>query len=62
MKVYRKAKRPATGQTLPWDDLVAGFGVRLTPSKVSFVVQWRESEHRKPRESLHRRWPAQPGP
>lgn len=40
-----------------WDDLVSGFGVRLTPTRVSFVVQWREASGRKPRESLRPRYP-----
>ncbi len=56
-EVIRRAKRPATGQELLWDDLVSGFGVRLTPNQTSFVVQWRESDGRKPRESLRPRWP-----
>ena len=46
----KRRKRPTTGQLLLWDDLVSGFGVRLTPTKTSFVVQWRESDSRKPRE------------
>jgi integrase len=32
--------------------------VRLTPTKTSFVVQWRETSSRKPRESLRPHWPA----
>jgi integrase len=42
---------------LLWDDLVSGFGVRLTPKATSFVVQWREPNGRKPRESLRPRFP-----
>lgn len=42
---------------LLWDDLVSGFGVRLTPNATSFVVQWREPNGRKPRESLRPRFP-----
>jgi integrase len=58
--VIRRAKRPTRGQTLLWDDLVAGFGIRLTPARQDsavFVVQWREPNGRKPRESLRPRWP-----
>ncbi len=54
----RRRKRPTKGQLLLWDDLVSGFGVRLTPTRASFVVQWRESASRKPRESLRPHWPA----
>jgi len=57
-ETIRRRKRPTTGQLLLWDDLVSGFGVRLTPTKTSFVVQWRESSSRKPRESLRPHWPA----
>jgi integrase len=56
--LVRKTKRPASGQLLLWDDLVQGFGVRLTPTKTTFVVQWRESASRKPRESLRPPWPS----
>jgi integrase len=42
---------------LLWDDLVSGFGVRITPNATSFVVQWREPNGRKPRESLRPRFP-----
>jgi integrase len=56
-EVIRRAKRPTSGQDLLWDDLVSGFGVRLTPNKTSFVVQWREHDGKKPRESLRPRWP-----
>lgn len=55
--VIRRAKRPTKGQALLWDDLVAGFGVRLTPNRTSFVVQWRAPDGTKPRESLRPRWP-----
>lgn len=55
--VLRKAKRPTEGQQFLWDDLVTGFGVRLTPTRTSFVVQWRDSRGARPRESLNRRWP-----
>jgi integrase len=48
----RKAKRPKKGQTIIPDDLVAGFGVRLTPTKVSYIVSWREPDGRRPRETL----------
>jgi integrase len=57
----RRAERPTEGQILHWDDLVSGFGVRLTPTKTSFVVQWHEKKGgkngRKPRESLRPHWP-----
>jgi integrase len=54
----RRTKPPTKGQRLIWDDLVSGFGARLTPSgKVCFVVQWRETSSRKPRESLRPQWP-----
>jgi integrase len=56
-EVIRRAKRPSTGQQLLWDDLVSGFGVRITPQSTSFVVQWRESDGKKPRKSLRPRWP-----
>lgn len=46
--------RPQSGQTFLWDDLVAGFGVRFTPTAVAFVVQWRESSGRKPRATIGR--------
>ena len=39
--LIRRSKRPTKGQALLWDDLVSGFGVRLTPNNTSFVVQWR---------------------
>jgi integrase len=49
----RKAKRPTTGQEFLWDDLVQGFGVRLTPTKASYVVTWRDAATKKrPRETL----------
>src|SRR5438552_2457327 len=53
----KRAKRPTSGQVLLWDDLLNGFGVRLTPSATSFIVQWHESSGKKPRESLRPRWP-----
>jgi integrase len=48
----RKAKRPKAGQDFLWDDLVQGFGVRLTPTKSSYVVTWREPDGKRPRETL----------
>ena len=33
--------RPASGQTLVWDEDLVGFGVRLTPSRGTFIVQSR---------------------
>jgi hypothetical protein len=55
--IIRRQKRPTRGQLLLWDDLVSGFGVRLTPTKTAFVVQWRDPQGRKPRESLRPRFP-----
>lgn len=56
-EVVRRLKPPHRGQLLVWDDLVTGFGVRLTPTATSFVVQWRDRSGRKPRESLRPRFP-----
>lgn len=53
----RNRKRPRKGQDFDWDDLVAGFGVRYTPTRTTFVVQWREADGSKPRESLRPHWP-----
>lgn len=50
------AARPKTGQRLLWDDLVQGFGVRLTPTKTAFVIQYRAPGGRKIRSTL-RHWP-----
>jgi len=33
--------RPATGQKLYWDDELIGFGVRLTPTRITYVAQGR---------------------
>lgn len=51
-----KRKRPKEGQQFDWDELVSGFGVRFTPSATTFVVQWREADGSKSRESLGPRW------
>ncbi len=56
-ELIRKRRRPTTGQEFEWDDLVSGFGVRFTPNATAFVVQWRESSGRKPRETMRPRWP-----
>jgi integrase len=48
----RKAKRPENGQLILMDDLLAGFGVRLTPTKSSYVVTWREPDGKRPRETI----------
>jgi integrase len=59
-EAIRRQRRPTTGQLLKWDELVTGFGVRFTPKRPNtavFVVQWRESSGRKPRESLRPHWP-----
>jgi integrase len=53
----RKRKRPPAGQDFDWDDLVAGFGVRYTLTRTTFVVQWREADGKKPRKSLRPHWP-----
>jgi integrase len=50
--LIRKRKRPASGQQFDWDDLLAGFGVRYTPTKASYVVTWREPGGKRPRETL----------
>jgi integrase len=55
--VVRGLKPPRAGQVLVWDDLVTGFGVRITPTAKSFVVQWRDRSGKKPRESLRPRFP-----
>lgn len=52
-----KRKRPTKGQAFDWDDLVSGFGVRFTPSATTFVVQWRNADGSKSRESLRPRFP-----
>lgn len=56
-EALRASKPPKAGQVFLWDDLVRGFGVRLTPTAVAFIVQWRDSTGRKTRHTL-RRWPA----
>ena len=56
----KRAARPASGQAFLWDDLVSGFGVRLTPTRAAFVVQWREADGRKRRETLRGHWPELP--
>jgi integrase len=53
----RRRKRPIKGQDFDWDELVSGFGVRYTPTRTSFVVQWRTPDGKKPRESLKPHWP-----
>lgn len=52
----KRAARPKAGQRLLWDDLVQGFGVRLTPSKAAFVIQYNAPGGRKIRSTL-RHWP-----
>jgi len=56
-KVIRKHPRPESGQSFLWDDLLQGFGVRFTPTRTSYVIQWREAGGRKPRVTLDQ-WPA----
>lgn len=52
----RAAPRPKSGQRLLWDDLVQGFGARLTPTRTAFVIQYRAPGGRKVRTTL-RHWP-----
>lgn len=59
-EAIKRAPRPEKGQTFLWDDLVSGFGVRLTPSRAAYVVQWREPDGSKKRETLRARWPEMP--
>lgn len=40
-KIIDTLPMPATGQKLVWDDDVTGLGVRLTPSKKTYIVQGR---------------------
>jgi integrase len=54
-ELIRKRKHPRSGQDFDWDDLVSGFGVRYTPTKASFVVQWREPSGKRPRETIRAR-------
>jgi integrase len=54
--LLKQHPRPKSGQLFAWDDLVAGFGVRFTPSATAFIVQWRDSSGAKRRETL-KRWP-----
>ncbi len=56
-KLIRKHPRPSSGQSFLWDDLLQGFGVRFTPTRTSYVIQWREANGRKPRVTLDQ-WPA----
>jgi integrase len=56
-EVVSGLKPPSEGQVLVWDELVTGFGVRVTPTAKSFVVQWRDRSGKKPRESLRPRFP-----
>jgi integrase len=56
-KAIRAAKRPTSGQEILWDDLVEGFGIRLTPTRAAYIVQWREASGRRPREGLRKFWP-----
>jgi integrase len=55
--LLKKYRRPKAGQVFEWDDLVAGFGVRFTPTVTAFVIQYRDSSGAKPRHTL-KRWPA----
>ncbi|HEY3785923.1 MAG TPA: hypothetical protein VGL55_11625, partial [Steroidobacteraceae bacterium] len=56
--LLRGRKRPTSGQQFEWDDLVAGFGVRFTRTATAFVIQWRNPDGSKPRETLRPRWPS----
>lgn len=37
--ILRSQSRPLKGQTFLWDDLVDGFGARLTPHAIAFVIK-----------------------
>lgn len=39
--VIEKLALPESGQLLIWDDEITGFGLRLTPSKKTYIVQGR---------------------
>lgn len=54
--LLKQHARPKSGQVFAWDDLVAGFGVRFTPTATAFIVQWRDGVGAKRRETL-KRWP-----
>ena len=56
-EVIRKRKPPKVGQAFQWDELVSGFGVRHTPTATAFIIQWREPDGSKRRETLRPRWP-----
>ena len=56
-EIVRDRKPPTKGQVFAWDELVAGFGVRFTPTSKTFVVQWRNADGSKTRESLRPRFP-----
>lgn len=53
----QRRPHPKSGQEFEWDDLVSGFGVRVTPTKKTFVIQWRDSTGAKPRETLRPAFP-----
>ncbi|MEX1994899.1 MAG: tyrosine-type recombinase/integrase [Steroidobacteraceae bacterium] len=55
-EALRRAGRPKSGQRLLWDDLVQGFGARLTPTRTAFIIQYRAAGGRKIRATL-RHWP-----
>ncbi|MSQ92126.1 MAG: DUF4102 domain-containing protein [Gammaproteobacteria bacterium] len=55
-ELLKHQPRPKAAQKLLWDELVTGFGVRLTPTRTAFVVQYRENPGRKVRRSIGH-WP-----
>lgn len=56
-RMTKPAARPKRDeQRILWDDLVQGFGCRLTPTKAAFVIQYRAPGGRKIRSTL-RHWP-----
>lgn len=65
LEKWNRKQRPAAGQVLLWDDLLRGFGARVTPKgPIAFVVQYRApgtangADGRKIRRTL-RHWSAE---
>src|SRR4051812_46082377 len=56
-----KITLPAQGQKFYWDDALQGFGLRVTPSGISYVVQGTvRGGGRRPRITLGRHGPLSP--
>ena len=51
---------PATGQVIYWDDDLAGFGLRVTPTRMTYISQGRV-DGRTVRVTLGRHGPLTPG-